>query len=212
MTPTLDAPLVPGVPYAAIRGVIRSGDLLLCSGSSPMSRMIQAATDSPWSHVGFVMRLDTLDRVMVLESVESIGVRACTLGSYVADYNGTGNPYPGRLVLARHTHVDLQDEASSHAFSRIALDLLGYPYGTRDILDITVRIVGGKLGMAVRPVRRDRTFICSEFVALVYESIGVRIPYDDLGFIAPKHFARCPEVTLFAEIVPGGESYASPIV
>ena len=45
------------VNYKKFRDEIRSGDLLLCSGSAWFSRMIQKTTNSVWSHVGFVMRL-----------------------------------------------------------------------------------------------------------------------------------------------------------
>jgi hypothetical protein len=194
-----DAP-VPLLPYAAVRPLIQSGDLLLCSGSSPMSKMIQYSTGSHYSHVAFLLRLDTLDRLVVLESVESIGIRACTLGSYVADYNGSGQPYPGSLWIARHAQVNLQEARTFQVFSCTALDLLGYPYGTQDILDITARIVGAKLGMPPRAVRTDKAYICSEFAYLVYQSIGVSVPYNHENFIAPADFATCAEVTLLWEI------------
>ncbi len=88
--------------YSEYRGQIKNGDLLLCAGSSWFSRLIQWATESIWSHVGFVMRLDKIDRVMVLESVESQGVRTVPLRKYLNDYDNKGNPYPGGLVIARH--------------------------------------------------------------------------------------------------------------
>lgn len=194
---------VPVRPYAEVRPLIQSGDLLLCSGSSPMSRMIQAATGSVYSHVAFILRLEALDRLLVMESVESIGIRACTLGSYVFDYNGSGLPYPGTLTIARHRLVDLGTEEHWQRVSRTAIDLLGYPYGTKDIMDITARIVGAKLGMAVRPRRTDKTYICSEFVELIYESIGVGVPWNRANFIAPADFAACVDVALLWEIGDG---------
>ena len=165
-----------------------------------MSKMIQAATGSPYSHVAFILRLDNIDRVAILESVESIGIRVCMLGSYVNDYNGSGAPYPGRLYIARHNQMNLQEDMNLLTFSRTAVDLLGYPYGTRDILNITARIVAEKLGMATRPARIDRTFICSEFVMTVYQSIGIHVPYNTINFISPGDFAACPEVSILWEI------------
>ena len=73
--------------YDKFRHQIASGDLLLCSGSGMFSRMIQASTKSVWSHVGFVMRLDSIDRIMVLESVEPLGVRTVPLIKYLTDYD-----------------------------------------------------------------------------------------------------------------------------
>ncbi|MDF2868305.1 MAG: hypothetical protein K0S11_1775 [Gammaproteobacteria bacterium] len=74
--------------YDSLRNQILSGDILLCSGSALFSNLIQQATQSVWSHVAFILRLDAIDRIMVLESVESIGVRTVPLSSYVYDYNG----------------------------------------------------------------------------------------------------------------------------
>ena len=91
------------VDYDQFRPRIQSGDLLLCSGSGWLSRIIQKSTGSIWSHVGFVMRLDAIDRVMVLESVESIGVRTVPLRKYLLDYDNQNHPYPGGIVIARHS-------------------------------------------------------------------------------------------------------------
>ncbi len=59
--------------YQDVRPVIQSGDLLLCYGSALFSKMIQKATKSIWSHIALVLRLDSIDRVMVLESLEPQG-------------------------------------------------------------------------------------------------------------------------------------------
>ena len=72
-------PKKPVTDYDQFRSQIKHGDLLLCSGSGWFSRMIQGATNSVWSHVGFVMRLDDIGRIMVLESVEPLGVRTRSL-------------------------------------------------------------------------------------------------------------------------------------
>ena len=49
-------------------------------------------TDSPWSHVGVVFWLKSIQRVLLLESVESIGVRFAPLSKYLSDYK-KGKPY-----------------------------------------------------------------------------------------------------------------------
>src|SRR5579862_2898879 len=132
-------------PYKELRHHIRSGDILLCSGNSTFSNLIKKATGSVWSHVGFILRLDAIDRIMVLESVESIGVRAIPLSNYVHDYNATGKGYPGRLLLARHQDVK---EESIAKLSRLAVDFLGYPYGKEEIIRIAARIGLHSLGFA----------------------------------------------------------------
>ena len=101
-------PNKPTSAYDEFRCEINSGDLLLCSGTSVFSSMIQAATKSIWSLVGFVMRLDSIDRVMILESVESIGVRTVPLSKYLYDYDSRGNPHPGRVVIARYSDFSMK--------------------------------------------------------------------------------------------------------
>src|SRR5580698_7008054 len=88
--------------YEQIRDSIQSGDLLFGSGSSLMSSMIKGATNSVWSHVAFIIRLEVINRIMVMESVETIGVRTIPLSNYINNYNGSGKGYPGRLMLARY--------------------------------------------------------------------------------------------------------------
>ena len=168
------------------------------------SRMIQAASDSVWSHVAFVMRLDAIDRVMVLESLEPIGVRTVPLRKYVEDYDSCGNPYPGRLAVARHDEFDkMADDRALRRLGKFAVDLFGYPYDRSEIARIAARIVASKLRsprLSVRAVKRDREYICSEYVWECYRSLGINIDYDQRGFIAPADFAGAKGVRLKAVV------------
>jgi hypothetical protein len=62
-------------PYAAIRHWIRDGDVLLCSANDFGSR-IRGATRSQWSHCAIAFRMREIDRVLVLECVQRMGMRA----------------------------------------------------------------------------------------------------------------------------------------
>jgi hypothetical protein len=206
-------PDVPRVAYATVRNQIRSGDLLLCSGSSVFARLIQHGTDSPWSHVGFVMRLEALARIVVIESVESIGVRIVPLRSYVAAYNGGPRGYAGRLFLARHQAFATMPPEVLHRLSQSSIDLLGYPYDPQTILAIAARVVARKLGMEPRPFERNHAFICSELVWECFHAIGIDMPTSAANFVAPCNFATCPEVQILwelavesstAEVTPNG--------
>jgi len=179
--------------YKELRHDIRSGDILLCSGNSMFSTLIQKATGSIWSHVGFVLRVDAIDRIMVLESVESIGVRTVPLSNYVRDYNASGKGYDGHLMLARHEDVR---EENIVRLSRSAVDLLGYPYRTDEIVHIAARLGMHKLGLPGQEAdpEKQRAFICSEYAYTCFKSIGVKIEYNTIGFIAPHDFANSPKV------------------
>lgn len=179
--------------YANFRKHIRSGDLLLCSGSSLFSTLIQKATNSQWSHVAFILWVQPIQRIMVLESVESIGVRAVPLSSYVGNYNGTGKPYPGKLMLARHMHVKPEN---INQLSHRAIDLLGYPYRQEEIVHIATRLSLHSLGLSENhpdPLEQQ-AFICSEYASACFRSIGVEFKFNEMGFIAPNDFATNPHV------------------
>lgn len=192
-------PSLPNKSYQELRHKIRSGDILLCSGQSFFSNMIQQATQSVWSHVAFILRLDVIDRIMILESVESIGVRAVPLSSYLSDYNGTGKAYPGKLVLARH--ADLKQE-NIIKLSKMAIDLLGHPYNNQEVLRIAARIGMNSFGLPVQELDTPtgREFICSEYAHVCFKSVGVDIDFNTLGFIAPADFARCHKVELLSYV------------
>lgn len=190
------------VNYDQFRSNIKSGDLLLCSGSGVFSRMIQAGTKSVWSHVGFVVRLDFLDRVMVLESVEPLGVRTVPLRKYLTDYDSKGTPYPGGLVVARHkAFAAMADKEKLRKFGKFAVDLFGYPYDTDEIAKIAARIAASYIPFTnkdKKALKRDREYICSEYVWECYKVLGIRIEHNKIGFIAPADFAKAKEVNLLA--------------
>ncbi|MFA6465271.1 MAG: hypothetical protein WCT30_05900, partial [Desulfurivibrionaceae bacterium] len=64
---------LPVLAYPDVRAQLKSGDMLFTSGDYLISKAIQKMTGSPWSHVGIVFRLDSIDRILLLESVEDMG-------------------------------------------------------------------------------------------------------------------------------------------
>jgi Permuted papain-like amidase enzyme, YaeF/YiiX, C92 family len=191
-------PDVPYMPYKEIRDQIHSGDILLCSGASPMSEMIQLSTESVWSHVGFVLRLEVIHRIFVLESVESVGVWAVPLSNYMLNYLGTGQPYQGRVFLARDPRFEALSREYLIAFSQYAVDLVGHLYDKKEIMGIALRITAEKLGRPLPPRPSDKAFICSEYVEMCYQSVGLPTPRKSLSYVAPRDFAE--ETTMLWEL------------
>ena len=195
-------PRKPAVSYQQFRPQIRSGDLLLCSGTGVFSLMIQASTKSVWSHVALLMRLDAIDRVMVLESLEPSGVRTVPLSKYLKDYDSQGNPYPGRMAIARHDNFTRQvNPTKLRRLGEFAVDLFGYPYDKDEIAKIAARIAASYLPFTSKDkkaLKRDREYICSEYVWECYRKLGIRIDHGPKGFIAPADFAKAKEVKLQA--------------
>jgi len=195
------------VNYQDVRADIRSGDILIASGEYMFSKLIQGATRSCWSHVAFVMRLDEIDRVMVLESIEGKGVRTIPLSQYVSDFEGTGRGYKGRLAIARHRQfATMATAAKIQAMARFAVDVFSYPYDEEEIARITMRIVGSAIGFEQAALQRNREYICSEYVYECYRFLDIKVTYDVRGFVAPADFARDANIDLLWELQVKGQS------
>jgi hypothetical protein len=190
-------------PYAQLRASLRDGDIVLCQGRDPFSKLIQWSTKSPWSHVGMVFRVDSLDQVVVIEAVEKIGVRAVELADFLSRDSAGTCPYPGKILFVRHQELkgDVSDprvlELARFAFSR-----LGCKFAPKEIAKIAMRITDARLfGNRKTPkfLLSDDEFICSEFVAGAYAKAGMEIPWDGLGFVAPSDIANDPDLFPIAQ-------------
>jgi hypothetical protein len=168
---------LPVFPYAELRAKLKSGDMLFASGDYLISKAIQKMTGSPWSHVGIVLRLDFIDRVLLLESVEDMGVRFAPLSKYLNNYEG-GKPYKGRAVLARCKDVTSKTIAGLSTFG---IDELTQPYDKDEIAKIMARIT---LGIGKK--ERDREYICSELVYECFAHAGKEFAFNPKGFISPE--------------------------
>jgi len=163
--------------YSELRGKLKSGDLLFASGDYLVSKAIQMVTDSPWSHVGIVFRLDSIGRILLLESVEDMGVRFAPLSKYLGDYEN-GKPYKGRVVLARCKDVDSSTVAGLSTFG---IDELTQPYDKDEVAKILARVT---LGIGKK--EKDREYICSELVCECFSHAGKEFAYNPKGFISPE--------------------------
>lgn len=179
-------------PYQQMRSKLKSGDLLFASGDYLISKAIQKFTVSPWSHVGIVFKLERLDRILLLESVEDIGVRFAPLSKYLTDYED-GKPYKGRVVLARCKDVDSEMVRS---LAKFGINGLTRPYDKDEIAKIMARIA---LGLGKK--ERDREYICSELVYECFSSAGKEFGYNPKGFIGPEDVWVDEQVSLVCRIL-----------
>jgi hypothetical protein len=192
------------VPYAQLRERLHSGDIVLCQGKDPFSKLIRWSTKSPWSHVGLVFRIDSVGRIVVIEAVEKIGVRAAPLSDFVSrDSEGTA-PYPGKILFARHAALRGQGKnpPNAKALAEFAFGHLGSKFAPGEIAKIAARIAAARLLDNRRTpdfLGPDDEFVCSEFVARAYEHAGLPVPWDGLGFIAPSDIANDPRVQPVAQ-------------
>jgi cell wall-associated NlpC family hydrolase len=177
--------------YSELRSSLRTGDLLFCAGDYLASKMIQQVTRSPWSHVGIVVWARNIQRLLFLESVESVGVRLAPLSKYVLDY-AHGKPYDGQLALARSASVT---EENAIPMFQFGCDQLTMPYNTLEIAAILARVV---FRIGKKPGKGG--FICSELVAASFARAGIVIPSEKGGYVTPEDVWRDSTITKLARI------------
>ena len=183
---------LPILSYNEIRANLKSGDILFTSGDYLISRAIQKMTGSPWSHVGIVFRLDSIGRVLLLESVEDMGVRFAPLSKYLNDYED-GKPYKGRAVIARCKDVKSE---TVKGLSTFGIDELTQPYDKDEIAKIMARIT---LGIGKK--ERDREYICSELVYECFAHSGKEFAYNANGFISPEDIWLDQKLSLVGRVL-----------
>ena len=189
------------VAYAKARAMVQNGDLLLCSATDPFSRLIRWSTKTPWSHIAVAYRIESLDRVMVFEAVEKIGVRTVPLSTFISKTSDGTTPYPGQILLARDQRFEGVDGKKKRAMYDFAFQRLGDRFAPGEIAKIAVRMILGRMAREMpRMLGAKNEFICSEYVARCYAKAGLKIPWDGLGFIAPGDFALAPDVQAIAQI------------
>ncbi len=191
-------------PYAEVRKLVKDGDLFLCQGKDPFSKLIRWSTGSPWSHIAIAFRIDGLDEVIVIECVQNIGVRCVALSEFCSKSSSGASPYPGKILLTRHQAFGGGSaDPKVLKMARFAFDHLGAKFAPNEITKIGLRIAAAKL-MGERHTPHmlipDDEFICSEFVAKAFAAARIDIPWDGLGFIAPCDFAADPAVDPIAQV------------
>ena len=191
-------------PLEAIAGRVRDGDILLCSATDPFSRLISWSTKSPWSHVALAYRWPSVNRIMVFEAVQQLGVRCVTLERFISQSSTGQTPYPGKIILARHgDYADKGGKAGGAAMRRLAdfaVARFGDRFAPMEILKIATRIAFGRTGRKTpKSLGPKDEYICSEYAAKCYEAVGIEILWDGRGFIAPASFANDPGTRAIAQ-------------
>ena len=62
---------------------------------------------------------------------------------------------------------------------------------------LIVRLPGVR---APKPLHPEDEYICSEYVGKCFEQVGIRIPWDGRGFIAPADFAKAGPIEALAQV------------
>lgn len=183
---------LPLMSYEDIRDGLSSGDLLFAAGDYLVSKTIQKVSASPWSHVAIVFRMDSIDRMLVLESVEDAGIRFFPLSKYLTNYEA-GKPYRGPIVLARCAGIDAEIMSGLTTF--------GVDEVTRHYRSDEVGTIVARIALGIGKKEWDTQYVCSEFVYECFSHAGKEFEYDTHDFIAPEDIWRNDSVSLFARVL-----------
>jgi len=187
-------------PYEEIRTSLNTGDLLMCSGKTLTSRIIQSTTKSPYSHVGVVVRMLSVDRMLLLESEWPYGVRAVPLSNYLQNWKWRGEPYPGYLIVIRHKHfTSLLGQSIAMLLSEL-VDIMGQPYNLRRLLRIGWRELIALVGLRFGDLQIKKATVCSEYVYHVYSRLGIHLSWNSNGYILPTDIAAQQEMSLICRL------------
>ena len=188
--------LVP-IPYSVARSSLRTGDIVLFHSSGVPSELIEHFTNSLWCHAAVVWNIQgQTNRVLLLESVDTYGVRAMRMSSKINGCPPSPAPYAGRLLVARHKLLaDGMTDAQAHDMTDFAVDRLGYPYSPTELVKIGLRIAAGLVGADLPGhLQPNNAYVCSEYVAGCLKAAGVNLAFDKEGFMAPADIANDPDV------------------
>jgi hypothetical protein len=201
---TAEFEALPVTPYSQARANLRTGDILLFSSVGGFSSVIEHFTDSLWSHAAFIWNLEDIDRVLLLESIDTFGVRAIALSNRINGDTAAPQPYIGRLLVARHDQFPYPpDPMKVKAMTEFAIDRLGYPYNPIEIAKIGLRIAAGMARVELPgELQPTNSYICSEYVAKCYAAMGVALRPDIEGYTAPGDIAADPHISAVASLCP----------
>jgi len=192
------------IPYAKARRKLRTGDIMLFSTKGGFSSVIEHFTDSLWSHSAIIWRAPEIKRILLMESVENVGVRAIALSNRINGSAADPKPYGGQLLVVRHKAFPHPAPAAKvAAMTRFAIDRLGYPYSGEEVAKIGLRIAAGLAGHDLPgELEPHNAYVCSEYVAKCYDAVGIDLAPDKEGFMAPADIADDPEIEAVCAVRP----------
>jgi hypothetical protein len=172
--------------YSDTRSEMRTGDLLLFSGTSLLSRLIEGVTRATYSHVALVVSMD--GRLLAFQA-DPGGVVVQPASKVVCRYDGKVDWWSmNEGVRGRLRERDTIDTA---------LTLLGLRYGYMGSVVLGLRkLFGARLGCTDSNLL-PRSLFCSEFVSMCLRNGGVDVvdgindpsttPTD---IVSSRHFTR----------------------
>ena len=170
----------------------QDGDLLFCSGNHWISKIIKDGSNSQFSHVGIIYIWH--NTAMLIEAVETDGVRIIPLSQYTRNYENSSMAYDGELYHARmpdllplHFNIVLEK----------ALTLINKRFDSDGVAKAISRFY---LGFGRD--NDDDEYFCSELIFESFEAIDILFEKTETGFVYPSHIASADRVQGLCRLRP----------
>lgn len=180
-----------GVPFDDVVDILQTGDLLLFQGENTISREIEIATGSPFSHCAMVIRHSLRDVPMiwqagpggiVVDPVEHVKHGGAQLGDLREALALMEDPKYHDTCFLRRMTVE-RPEGFDDAALAVVAELDGRPFPS--IRDMVEHFVLGKL---LHIVTNEKTMFCAELVARTYMGMALLPPAPPANGYAPGAF------------------------
>lgn len=175
--------------YDSIRDTLDTGDIVLYSGSGPISTAIKIGTCSEWSHVGVVVRLKDFDMVCILQSTTLSKAKDVLSdrpveGVQLNLLSESLSTYPGKVAV-RKLNV-LRTKGMLEAVRNFRKEVHGRPYEEKKIqlLKSAWDFFGGANEEDLS------SLFCSELVAELYQRMDLIEDDKPSNEYTPKDFAN----------------------
>ncbi|MEO0369400.1 MAG: hypothetical protein AAF197_11565 [Pseudomonadota bacterium] len=165
---------------------LKTGDVILFHQDGLISKLIELVTEAHFSHVGMVVRGDDGSLKLWQSFAPDGGVELCDLFEFLQKYTGT---YKGVYIDARHLNVN----APSNFWDPLPgfiKKVDGRPFPT--VWGMVENYIKGRLGID----SGEKTFFCSDLVALSYMQVGLLPKRPPPNYYAPKNFSALKEIDL----------------
>lgn len=176
------------ISYEDIRSKLKTGDLILFSGKSAIGRFIRLYSNSKWSHLGMVVKVDDIDMVLLWESTSinnvpdaidrkiKRGVQTTSLSERLENFEGE--------VAVRFLQGDLAPEAKK------ALKDLRDLWKDRPYEQSKLQLVNSLMDMIGTDANVEdfSSIFCSELVAEGLQVLGVMDGEHPANEFAPSDF------------------------
>lgn len=162
---SIAASSIPKVLVEQFLAACRTGDMLFCSGSEPVSKGIEQFTGSCFSHVLMIVYSTDMREWLTVEATLQHGVHMGRLDYYL-------KRYPGDVVLTHRPVLSLEDiHAALHAGADVLDDL--YNVGEEALM------VCHRLLPWIRPRASTRDYFCSALME--HMSMATQYPLKSAG-------------------------------